>query len=65
MSPPFVTGLDDTWDTKSSHRNVRFTQKGAGSDNNICLIKLCFCKSWNRAKYGIHILGNREGYYSF
>ena len=41
---PLVIGLDYNWDTNGSHGYVCFTQPGAGSEKNICSIKLCFCQ---------------------
>ena len=35
-----MIGLDETWDTKGSHGLVCFSQTGAGSENNVCSIKL-------------------------
>ena len=41
---PPVIDLDDTWDTKGSHRHVCFSQPGASSEKNVCSVKFCFCK---------------------
>ena len=38
MILPLVIGLDDTWDTKGSHRPVCFPQLGAGSEKRVSLL---------------------------
>ena len=49
VPPPLVVGLDDTWDTKGKHGNVRVSQSGAGSDKLFLHLTL-LPSAWNTTK---------------
>ena len=58
---PLVIDLDDTYYTIGSHGHVCFSQPGAGSEKNVCSIKLCFCKRGIKPNITVLFWGTGRG----